>query len=213
MKLETGNLNNVERKFIPVRKSNLKKYLDKLEKVESYTITQSYNGEYKYRKFETSNDVKFTKSKRNGTITVVTEIEENEFLNNSKLQIIKKKRTKYIDGKYIVEIDEFLKPVEFTMIEVSSENENLANYEAKDTFIEVTGNQIYSNENISKGSIKKANVIVEGTDAVGKTTTITKLLSDGIICQDRCEDVISKNMLFDVSNEKRGEEILSLIHI
>ena len=93
------------------------------------------------------------------------------------------------------------------MIEVSSENENLANYEAKDTFIEVTGNQIYSNENISKGSIKKANVIVEGTDAVGKTTTITKLLSDGIICQDRCEDVISKNMLFDVSHEKRGEEI------
>ena len=87
MKLETGNLNNVERKFIPVRKSNLKKYLDKLEKVESYTITQSYNGEYKYRKFETSNDVKFTKSKRNGTITVVTEIEENEFLNLSLIHI------------------------------------------------------------------------------------------------------------------------------
>lgn len=207
MKLKTGNLNNVERKFIPVRKSNLKKYLDKLEKVESYTITQSYNDGYKYRKFETSNDVKFTKSKKDGTITVVTEIEENEFLNNSKLQIIKKKRTKYIDGNYIVEVDEFFKPVEFTMIEVSSENENLANYEAKDTFIEVTGNSIYFNENISKGSIKKANVIVEGTDAVGKTTTITKLLSDGIICQDRCENVISKNMLFDISNEKRGEEI------
>ena len=33
MKLKTGNLNNVERKFIAVRKSNLKKYLDTLKKV------------------------------------------------------------------------------------------------------------------------------------------------------------------------------------
>lgn len=207
MELKTGNLNNVERKFIPVRKSNLKKYLDTLKKIESYTITQFYSGEYKYRKFETLNDVKFTKSKKNGNITSVTEIDEDEFLSNSKVQTIKKKRTKYIDGNYSVEVDEFLKPVEFTMLEVSSENENLANYEPKDTFIEVTGNQIYFNENIVKGSIKKSNVIVEGTDAVGKTTTITKLLSDGIICQDRCENVISKNMLFDISHKKRGEEI------
>ena len=207
MKLKTGNLNNVERKFIAVRKSNLKKYLDTLKKVESYKIIQFYSGEYKYRKFEESNDIKFTKSKKNGNVTEVNEIEEKEFLSNISNQIIEKKRTKYIDGNYIVEVDEFLEPSQLTMIEVSSENENLANYEAKDTFIEVTGNQIYSNENISKGSIKKANVIVEGTDAVGKTTTITKLLSDGIIFQDRCEDVISKNMLFDVSHEKRGEEI------
>lgn len=209
MELKTGNLNNTERKFIPVRKSNLEKYIMGLTKVENYKIMQFYSGEYKYRKFETSNDTKFTRSKRNGDITVVEEIQENEFLNNTRKQVIVKSRTRYKSGDYIIEIDEFLKPAEFTMVEVSTHNGSLQEYIPEETFIEVTDNPIYSNKNIANGSIKKSNVIVEGTDAVGKTTTISKLLADGIVCQDRCEKVISKNMLFDISNEKRGEEIYS----
>lgn len=207
MKLKTGNLNNTERKFIPVRKSNLEKYIKGLSEIESYIITQFYSGEYKYRKFETSNDTKFTRSKKQGDITVVEEIQEDEFLKNIGKQVIVKNRTKYKSGEYTVEIDEFLKPAEFTMVEVSTENGNLQDYVPEKTFIEVTDNPIYANKNISNGSIKKSNVIVEGTDAVGKTTTISKLLADGIICQDRCEKVISRNMLFDISNEKRGEAI------
>lgn len=209
MELKTGNLNNTERKFIPVRKSNLKKYIMGLTKVENYKITQFYSGEYKYRKFETSNDIKFTRSKKKGEITSVEEIQENEFLNNTRKQIIVKNRTRYKSGDYIIEIDEFLKPAEFTMVEVSTHNGKLQEYIPEETFMEVTDNPIYSNKNIANGSIKKSNVIVEGTDAVGKTTTISKLLADGIVCQDRCEKVISKNMLFDISNEKRGEEIYS----
>ncbi len=209
MELKTGNLNNTERKFIPVRKSNLEKYIMGLTKVENYKITQFYSGEYKYRKFETSNDIKFTRSKKKGEITSVEEIQENEFLNNTRKQIIVKNRTRYKSGDYIIEIDEFLKPAEFTMVEVSTHNGKLQEYIPEETFMEVTDNPIYSNKNIANGSIKKSNVIVEGTDAVGKTTTISKLLADGIVCQDRCEKVISKNMLFDISNEKRGEEIYS----
>ena len=34
MKLKTGNLNNIERKFIPVRKSNLEKYIKGLTKLQ-----------------------------------------------------------------------------------------------------------------------------------------------------------------------------------
>lgn len=207
MKLKTGNLNNTERKFIPVRKSNLEKYIMGLTKVENYKITQIYSGEYKYRKFEDSNDTKYTRSKKQGDITIVEEIEENEFLRNMKQQVIVKTRTKYTSGEFVIEIDEFSKPTEFTMVEVSTDNGNVQDYVPEKTFIEVTDNPIYINKNIINGSIKKSNVIVEGTDAVGKTTTISKLLEDGIVCQDRCEKVISKNMLFDISNEKRGEEI------
>ena len=207
MKIKTGKIKNTERKFIPVRKSELENYIRTLLYIESYKITQFYNGEYKYRKFEDTNSKKFTRSKKDRNITNVEEIDENEFVKNLNNSIIIKKRTKYRDNKYIVEVDEFFKPTEFTMIEVSSDNDSLEDYILLKSFIEVTGNPKYENRNIINGSIKKSNVIIEGTDAVGKTTTISNLLADGIICQDRCEEVISKNMLFDISNEKRADEI------
>lgn len=47
------------------------------------------------------------------------------------------------------------------------------------------------------------NTIIEGTDGVGKTTTIIELIKSGIICQDRCMDMISKNMIFDISIKER----------
>lgn len=50
---------------------------------------------------------------------------------------------------------------------------------------------------------KKYGIILEGTDGVGKTTTIEKLKEQGIICKDRSRDIISKNMLFDVPMETR----------
>lgn len=52
-------------------------------------------------------------------------------------------------------------------------------------------------------SLKIDNIILEGTDGVGKTATIKRLALDGIVCKDRSKDIISKNMLFDVSMEKR----------
>lgn len=207
MELKIGNLNNIERKFIPVRKNNLEKYLNQLIKVESYKITQFYNGDYKYRKFEDGNNTKFTRSKKHVDITVVEETDANEFYGKMNSQVIVKTRTKYEQDGYTIEVDEFLKPCTFTMVEVSSNGGNLENYTPDESFIEVTGNEVYSNKNIAKGSIQKTGVIIEGTDAVGKTTTISKLIADGIISQDRCEKVISKNMMFDISHEKRAEEI------
>lgn len=49
----------------------------------------------------------------------------------------------------------------------------------------------------------KYNIILEGTDGVGKTATIKKLMEQGIICQDRSKDIISKYMLFTVTLEER----------
>ena len=47
-------------------------------------------------------------------------------------------------------------------------------------------------------------IIIEGTDAVGKTSTINELKKFNIICEDRSKDVISKYMLFDYNMEFRA---------
>ena len=48
-------------------------------------------------------------------------------------------------------------------------------------------------------------IILEGTDAVGKTTAKELLVKEGIFVEDRSRDVISKYMLFDVDMETRAE--------
>lgn len=49
-------------------------------------------------------------------------------------------------------------------------------------------------------------IILEGTDGVGKTSTIEQLKKEGILCQDRSRDMISKYMLFDYSLEERSKK-------
>ena len=46
-------------------------------------------------------------------------------------------------------------------------------------------------------------IIIEGTDGVGKSTTIEELKKYDIICQDRSRDIISKYMMFDIDMETR----------
>lgn len=46
-------------------------------------------------------------------------------------------------------------------------------------------------------------IILEGTDAVGKSTIAGLLLVDGVEVMDRSRDVISKYMLFDIPMEER----------
>lgn len=48
------------------------------------------------------------------------------------------------------------------------------------------------------------NIILEGTDGVGKTATINELKKYNVICKDRCKEVISKYMNFDISVEFRA---------
>lgn len=49
-------------------------------------------------------------------------------------------------------------------------------------------------------------IILEGTDAVGKTSTINELKKDNIICEDRSRDMISKYMLFEYDLEYRAQK-------
>ena len=49
-------------------------------------------------------------------------------------------------------------------------------------------------------------IIIEGTDAVGKTSTINELKQENIICSDRSKDMISKYMLFDYTTEFRAQK-------
>jgi len=49
-------------------------------------------------------------------------------------------------------------------------------------------------------------IIIEGSDAVGKTSTVEELKKDHIICMDRSKDMISKYMLFEYSIEFRANK-------
>lgn len=52
----------------------------------------------------------------------------------------------------------------------------------------------------------KNNIILEGTDGVGKTSTIKELNKYNIICQDRSKDIISKYMMFDIDMNTRAKK-------
>ena len=100
--------------------------------------------------------------------------------------------------------ESFDDPNKFTMIEVS--NGNLDEYKIPKGFVEVTNIDKYQNKEIYNGSIKNTGIIIEGTDAVGKSETIKRLLLEGIICKDRESRVISANMLFDIPMEERAKK-------
>lgn len=65
---------------------------------------------------------------------------------------------------------------------------------------------LYSKENILDGIIKVPNYILEGTDGIGKSTTIELLIKEGIVCFDRNLETICRYMLFDVPLETRISE-------
>lgn len=54
-------------------------------------------------------------------------------------------------------------------------------------------------------------IILEGTDAVGKTSTIEGLKKYNIICKDRSKDMISKYMIFDYSTKFRANKYYEYI--
>lgn len=66
--------------------------------------------------------------------------------------------------------------------------------------VDVTTNTLYLDANIN--SVKASKAIIEGTDGVGKTSTIVQLIEQGIVCLDRSE-FICQYMLFNVQMETR----------
>ena len=49
-------------------------------------------------------------------------------------------------------------------------------------------------------------IILEGTDGIGKTTSIKELKKQNIICKDRSRDIISKYMLFEYDLKYRSQK-------
>ena len=206
VELRLGLINNVERKFIPTKKEFLEEYLQSLQYIEEYELIQTYQDKVKYRCYNDHNNFKYTRNIKMKGVTDVIEIDKETFNNVLKEnddKCIRKIRKYYLDGKYEIDVDYFIEPLDMIMVEVETDSATLEDYIPPRGFIEVTGNEKYENIGIFNGSIISNNTILEGTDAVGKTTTITALLQDGIICQDRCMDVISVNMLFEIPMDVR----------
>ena len=206
VQLRLGKINNEERKFIPTKKDFFEKYLNSLKEIEEYELIQTYKDGYKYRCYNDNGNFKYTRNKKIGKITEVIEIDENTFnsIIKSNGKYIKKTRKYFIDGEFEIDVDFFSKPIEMILVEVASIGKlPLKDYKPPYGFIEVTDNSRFENSKIYNGSIISNNAIIEGTDGVGKTTAIEGLLQKGIICRDRCMEVISVNMLFEISMEER----------
>ena len=207
--LRLGKINNEERKFIPTKKEYLEKYLSSMKCIEEYILTQTYQDGYKYREYNDEGILKYTRNNKMSKETDVIEISRKEFytvLKNNNYKCVRKIRKYYLDGDYEIDVDIFIEPIQMIMIEVSS-NKLLEKYIPPKGFVEVSNTKMFENYGIYNGTIKSNNTIIEGTDGVGKTVTIEMLLQKGIICQDRSMDVVSKNMLFNISMETRIKEI------
>lgn len=215
--LRLGKVNNEERKFIPTKKEYLEKYLAGMEEIEEYELTQTYKNGYKYRRYNDDGNYKYTVNNKMSKITDVRESNEEEFLKVLKEngKAIRKIRKYYNDGPYEIDVDYFIEPIQMIMVEVSTDKAPLNDYVPPKGFVEVSNTKVYENYGIYNNSIKSVGTIIEGTDGVGKSATIEKLIEKGIICQDRCMDVISRNMLFDTDMDKRAniyQEYLKNIH-
>ena len=204
--LRLGKINNEERKYIPTRPDILEEYLRGMEEVEEYELTQTYRDGYKYRRYNDHGNMKYTRNLKMDKVTDVVEISEEEFLKvlGDTKKSIRKIRKYYQDGDYEIDVDYFIEPVSMIMVEVASLGAPLIDYKAPKGFVDVTGNKIYENSSIYQGSILSCSTIIEGTDAVGKSTTVDKLLSMGILCRERSMDMFSKYMEFTVSLEERA---------
>ena len=215
--LRLGKVNNEERKFIPTKKEYLERYLAGMEVIEEYELTQTYKNGYKYRRYNDDGDCKYTVNNKMSKITDVRESNEEEFLKILKenCKAIRKIRKYYNDGPYEIDVDYFIEPIQMIMVEVSTDKAPLNAYVPPKGFVEVSNTKVYENYGIYNNSIRSVGTIIEGTDGVGKSVTIEKLIEKGIICQDRCMDVISRNMLFNIAMDKRAniyQKYLKNIH-
>ncbi len=209
VQLRLGKINNEERKFIPTKKEFFDKYIDNLEFIEEYILTQTYLNGIKYREYNDNGILKYTQNHKLNKITNIKEISKKEFdevLKYNNFKCIEKIRKYYIDGDFEIDVDYFVKPIKMIMVEVSSKKA-LDSYVPPKGFLEVTHIKAFENSAIYEGSIKSNNTIVEGTDGVGKTETIKKLLNYGILCQDRSIEAVSNNMLFDIEMDIRAKRI------
>ena len=209
VKLRLGKINNEERKFIPTKMEYLEKYLNGMECIEEYILTQTYLNGFKYREYNDGGVFKYTRNNKMSKITDVKEISSKEFydvLKNNDYKCVRKIRKYYIDGDYEIDADYFIEPIRMVMIEVSS-TKPLEDYVPPKGFLEVSNTKTFENYCIYNGMVKANRTIIEGTDGVGKTETIKKLLEDGIICQDRLVEVVSKNMFFDIDMDIRAKRI------
>lgn len=210
MNQEYRDLTCTEKKFISTNISYLNRYLDKLNLIKEEDIMETFYQGDRYRKYITNAGSRYTKktqSKNAQQIEISKQDGEKLFFMTNRF--IKKKRRNYQDANYQIHVDAFERPNTFIMITVSGDN--LERYNVPKGFVDITNLDEFEDENILNGAIKETNIILEGTDAIGKSETIKRLLLEGIICKDRESSVISANMLFDIPMEVRTSKYLEFL--
>ena len=131
VKLRLGKINNEERKFIPTKMEYLEKYLNGMDCIEEYILTQTYLNGFKYREYNDGGVFKYTRNNKMSKITDVKEISSKEFydvLKKNDYKCVRKIRKYYIDGDYEIDADYFIEPIRMVMIEDKNKREKVINY-------------------------------------------------------------------------------------
>ena len=189
-----GSITKFERKFVCTKRHLLDDYLqENASYLHSYKICQKYADGIKYRKYETENGV-FCKMHSKLQIdsehkeVIIKDISEKEFDSISTEYCVSKVRTAYrLAGDLILDVDDYRNDI--VMIEVWCGNKStLDSFSCIKGLYEVTGNKFYSNKYIAMNKdniLTRGLCIVEGTDLVGKTTVVEKMINAGYVCMDR----------------------------
>ncbi len=84
---------------------------------------------------------------------------------------------------------------------------NDSSIENNKNLLEVTGNRKYNVNNILQGSLKNTNIVIEGSDGVGKTTLVKELAKNGLLTQDRAVEEVTRSMKTYRSRKERIQRV------
>lgn len=73
--------------------------------------------------------------------------------------------------------------------------------------LEVTGNSRYNVNNILQGSLRNTDIVIEGSDGVGKTTLVKALARNGVLTQDRAVEEVTRSMKTYLSKKERIQRV------
>lgn len=76
--------------------------------------------------------------------------------------------------------------------------------------VDVSDNKLYENDEMIINNVKNTNIFIEGTDGVGKSCVVERLIEKGYVCFDRDVNVCSQ-MLFDIDDNTRNVNLIKYL--
>lgn len=213
-----GKFSKSERKFVCTKRHLLDDFLkEHAEFLHHYGIKQKYTDGCKYRMYVTPSGNKCTKHIKTQIDNIkkevsVKDISVKEFDSVNTGYIVTKFRSAYkihSNAEVILDIDTYKNGI--YVIEIWSQNDACdITFPLPKGFYEVTGNPFFGNRYIAchtDNIITRGCYVIEGTDLIGKSTVVHKMIDNGYICMDRDQYWFSNYVDLTVPADAAATEI------